>query len=253
MLNYIERMVDCYFKLRPRIKPKSINLSQAQLIAHRGAHMEEKGIVENTHAAFMRAFQLGCYGIELDIHETADGVLVVNHDPNLKRLWNNDAFIKDITLETIRDIAPDIPTLEEVVTRYGKKMHLFIELKAPFSAQKKLKAVLEPLIACQDYHLLSLEEGVFKQVADFPKESLLLVAGACNVKQFCQTSLKNQYGGVLAHYLLLTNKKIKSLQQQNQLVGVGFVDSKFSLYREANREMRWIFSNKIDVVKKYLL
>lgn len=50
-------------------------------IAHRGAKHE---LPENTLQAFRRAFQRGADAIELDVHATSDGVVVVHHDPGLR-------------------------------------------------------------------------------------------------------------------------------------------------------------------------
>ena len=49
-----------------------------EIIAHRGASRER---TENTMAAFERALELGADAIELDVHATADGRIVVHHDP----------------------------------------------------------------------------------------------------------------------------------------------------------------------------
>jgi glycerophosphoryl diester phosphodiesterase len=47
------------------------------VLAHRGAN---RFAPDNTLAAFERAVELGADGVELDIHRTADGALVVRHD-----------------------------------------------------------------------------------------------------------------------------------------------------------------------------
>lgn len=54
----------------------------AERIGHRGAKRE---FPENTIAAFARAFERGADAIELDVHATRDGVVVVHHDPDLHR------------------------------------------------------------------------------------------------------------------------------------------------------------------------
>ncbi len=51
-----------------------------QVVAHRGASKAER---ENTVTAFRRARAVGADGVELDVRHTADGVLVVHHDPRL--------------------------------------------------------------------------------------------------------------------------------------------------------------------------
>jgi glycerophosphoryl diester phosphodiesterase len=75
------------------------------VIAHRGASRVERG---NTVAAFERAVQLGCDGIELDVRRTADGLLVVHHD----------AAVPDgrLIVETPRKHLPlYVPTLAEAL------------------------------------------------------------------------------------------------------------------------------------------
>jgi glycerophosphoryl diester phosphodiesterase len=99
-----------------------------------------------------------------------------------------------------------------------------------------------------DYHLLCLDETIFRTLHAFPKASFLLVPVHNNVRRFCKLSLQQQYAGILGHYLLLTRGQIKKLYEVNQLAGVGFVDSRFSLYRELNRGLHLFFTNKAERV-----
>lgn len=54
---------------------------RAAVQAHRGSPDPERGVGENTVAAFERARRLGADGVELDVRLTADGTLAVHHDP----------------------------------------------------------------------------------------------------------------------------------------------------------------------------
>ncbi|CDZ76196.1 cytoplasmic glycerophosphodiester phosphodiesterase [Legionella massiliensis] len=247
-LKILEKIVDSFFASLPRRQSDKTSRSNACLIAHRGAHDNKSGLIENTDSAFARALALGCWGIEFDIHETADGVLVVNHDPNLRRLWGKEQSIRELDFKTLRQLAPQIPSLAEVVAKYGKRMHLFVELKAPFQAETALKETLSTLVAGKDYHLLSLEEPLFASLSLFSPEEMLLVPTLNNVGQFCKLALEKNYGGVLGHYLLITDKRVKQLRLANKIVGVGIVNSKAVLYRELNRGIPWIFSNKADLL-----
>lgn len=104
------------------------------LVAHRGAPRERP---ENTLPAFLRALELGADGIELDVHGTKDGVVVVHHDevPRAtaptgalagKRI---DALVFDeLQGFSIRGIAL-IPTLEEVLAVVKGRAEVFIEIK----------------------------------------------------------------------------------------------------------------------------
>ena len=248
LIDYADYIVNQCVAHFPRKKPDPASLAQSKIIAHRGAHCKKSGIVENTDAAFQRALDLGCWGIELDVRTTADAVLVVNHDDSLKRLWGINRSIHELRFEELRALVPMIPSLDEVVAKYGRKMHLFVELKAPFHAEQSLVTTLLPLIPGQDYHLLSVDEPVLAPLTAFPRRILLLVASVTNAAAFCKLSLDKSYGGVLGHYLLLTNARIKRLQEAGQLTGVGFVDSQSSLYRELNRGLLWLFTNNVTKV-----
>lgn len=251
-INIVDRFVNSVFAHLPRSRPSAKRLAQARLIAHRGAHDHQKQIIENTDQAFARALALHCWGIEFDVHATADHVLVVHHDPDLARLWGQNVAIKDLSFKALRALIPEIPSLDEVVSRYGKQLHLFIELKTALCPKDSLEESLKPLSPCADYHLLSLDESLFASLTAFPNEALLLVPEIHNVEAFCTLSLNKSYGGVMGHYLLLTNQRLSRLWQAKQSVGLGFIDSEYSLYRELNRGVDWLFSNKADIISRCL-
>ena len=248
ILHRIEKWVDAFIAFLPRRRPDNPNLGNVCLVAHRGAHDNNQAIQENTHRAFERALSLGCYGIEFDVHATADGVLVVNHDPTLLRLWGHDIAINALSYNELHHLVPELPSLAEVITRYGKRMHLYIELKMPFVAREALAQALQPLTPCTDYHLLCLDERLFTHLNMFPKESYLLVPIHNNVNKLCKLTMQLQYGGILGHYLLLSNRQIKKLHAANQLIGVGFVDSNYSTYREISRGVNLLFTNNAEKV-----
>ncbi|ARG98758.1 glycerophosphodiester phosphodiesterase [Legionella micdadei] len=252
IIRFLEKTVDYAFAFLPRKIPKSLPLSNPRLIAHRGAHNKKKGIIENTDTAFAEALALGCWGIEFDLHATADGVLVVNHDPTLKRLWGKNVAIRELSFKQLRELVPEVPSFAEVVERYGKRLHLFIELKAPFNAEASLYHDLRTLTPCVDYHLLTLKEPVFASMTLFSSEVMLLVAVHNNVSQFASLCLQKQYGGVLGHYLLFDDNQLEKLKSAKKKVGVGMVDSKFSLYRELNRGLKWVFTNNAAPMVQYL-
>ena len=69
------------------------------IIGHRGA----KGIApENSLSGFKKAIELGIDGVELDVHLTKDGKLVVIHDVDLKRLTGLKNPIKQLTFEALK-------------------------------------------------------------------------------------------------------------------------------------------------------
>ncbi|HEX2946162.1 MAG TPA: glycerophosphodiester phosphodiesterase [Clostridia bacterium] len=93
------------------------------IIAHRGA---SKLAPENTMASFKKALQLGTGGIELDVHLSSDGHLMVTHDEQLERTSNGHGLLKTKTFAELRELdfgswfSPEfrdekIPELKEVL------------------------------------------------------------------------------------------------------------------------------------------
>ena len=66
--------------------------------AHRGA---SEYAPENTMASFYLALELGANGIETDVRETSDGVLVLFHDETMLRLTGEDLRICEMTYDQI--------------------------------------------------------------------------------------------------------------------------------------------------------
>ncbi len=246
-----EKIVDGIFATLPRVKPSVSQANRGLLIAHRGAH-DNKIIYENTHQAFQKAKELGCWGIEFDVHATSDGVFVINHDSTLERLWKQNIAIEQLNFAELRNLVPAIPSLAETISQYKDSLHLFIELKVAIKNPQALLNVLSSCEPIKHYHLLTLDPNFYNGLNNLPDEALLLVAGHNNVKKLCNLSLSKPYGGVLGNYLLLTNKKRRKLIQAQQVSGVGLVNSKNSLYRELNREVHWLFTNKAPKICRYL-
>ncbi|MEM6990361.1 MAG: glycerophosphodiester phosphodiesterase family protein [Myxococcota bacterium] len=100
-------------------------------IAHRGLHDATKP--ENTRAAFDAAVAAG-YAIELDVHASRDGVVVVFHDATLDRLTEHTGRVRDYewsTLRTMRIAGTDetIPSLREIMTRVAGRVPVVVEIK----------------------------------------------------------------------------------------------------------------------------
>ncbi|MBI3812603.1 MAG: glycerophosphodiester phosphodiesterase [Nitrospirae bacterium] len=107
------------------------------IIAHRGASGHAP---ENTMAAFRLAVEMGADWIELDIHQTADGHLVVLHDFTLERTAGDRRPIQTLTLKQIKKFdvglwwdkayrGARVPTLDDVLTFARNRIRVQIELK----------------------------------------------------------------------------------------------------------------------------
>jgi len=102
------------------------------IIAHRGAgHRGPSKIThENTLAAFEAAIQAGADAIELDLHRTADGIIMVHHEAGpqrSRRLWREMTWVEIQQYAHRRGYA--IPTIEETLKLCAGRIALDIELK----------------------------------------------------------------------------------------------------------------------------
>lgn len=100
-------------------------------IAHRGLH--DAARPENSIAAFEAAAHAG-YPIELDVHRTRDGGVVVFHDDTLARMTGSDGRVADTKLaelERLRLLDSDerVPTLERALEAIDGRVPVVIELK----------------------------------------------------------------------------------------------------------------------------
>lgn len=143
-----KRVVNYYFRINNRIgliekyfrekytsnnRPGPISFGQSKpcvLIGHRGACGYEP---ENTLKSFTQAIDMGCDGIELDVHVCKSGEVVVLHDTTLDRTTNGKGNVTEKTLEELKQYdagkGEKIPTLAEVLDLLGDRITINIELK----------------------------------------------------------------------------------------------------------------------------
>jgi glycerophosphoryl diester phosphodiesterase len=105
-------------------------------IGHRGASGYEP---ENTLISFRKAIELKADGIELDVHLSSDGELIVIHDETIDRTTNGKGEVHQMTLHDLKKIRIDnseeIPTLIEVLELVNRRCLINIELKGMGTAK----------------------------------------------------------------------------------------------------------------------
>lgn len=142
------------------ITMESCYLDRPLNFAHRGASYEAP---ENTLAAFLLAAELGADGVELDVHLSQDGEVVVIHDFALESTSNGQGLVRDKTLSALKQLDAGgwfdpsfsglrIPTLQEVIDAVGDHLLLNIELKTKSLRDNGLAEAVVRTI--EDNHLL---------------------------------------------------------------------------------------------------
>ena len=123
-----------------------------RMIAHRGASGLE---TENTLAAFIAAGNRSYWGIETDVHVTADGKLILIHDSNTSRVADAEMVVEESRFEDLRALQVKdryhnnsfrgdlcLPSLEEYIRickKYEKEAVL--ELKEAFAVEDIKKVI----------------------------------------------------------------------------------------------------------------
>ena len=106
------------------------------ILAHRGASAHAP---ENTMAAFELALEQGAHGVELDAKLSADGEVVVIHDPSVERTTDGQGRVSQLDLTALRELdagsffseqfkGEKIPALAEVFETIGKRAIINVEL-----------------------------------------------------------------------------------------------------------------------------
>lgn len=116
-------------------------MTRPLVIAHRGASAVE---TENSLAAFRAAGALGADGVELDIHATADGSLVVHHNATINGVSIPTATSSAVRSQHLPNGEPP-PLLEEALAVIDPRLRVYVEVKT--------------LPPTQDAHLLAVLDG----------------------------------------------------------------------------------------------
>ena len=126
-----------------------------RFFAHRGLHDNAGDAPENSMRAFERAVRAG-FGIELDVQLTADGVPVIFHDHDLKRMCGRPEKVRSLTFAQLRELRllqtdQQIPSLQEFLEMVGGRVTLLVELKEErqdVSVCRKVMPLLENYQGC---------------------------------------------------------------------------------------------------------
>ena len=211
------------------------NKGNIKMIAHRGVSGLE---FENTNAAFVAAGQRSYYGIETDVHITADGKIIVVHDDDLKRIAGLDIVVEEATFEVLRKVRLKdfdglpredlcLPSLDEYIRickKYDKQS--ILELKNPMPKEKVWEIVetvkelgwyeRTTFISFSQENLVALREKYADANAQY-------LTGECSEEEIA-FMLENNLDADLCGYCV-TPEKVAKLHQAGKVVNVWTLDS----------------------------
>jgi glycerophosphoryl diester phosphodiesterase len=137
-------------------------------IAHRGAKRE---FPENTLAAFARAYERGADAVELDVHATADGVVVVHHDPWVDGNRLTGRSINELLWLELSEVelggGHRIPTLASVLEATPPEATVYVEIKGMGIEERVALVIRESSARCAVH---SFDHGAIVRMRELAPE-----------------------------------------------------------------------------------
>lgn len=125
-----------------------------RLTAHRGCWGRH---LENTLGAVADAIEAGVDYVEIDVRLTADGQVVVLHDPTLERLWNVERAITGLAWEVVSEIRVPAAAGEQRIPLLREVLELFADLE---TGGPKLLIDMDHAAVAEPAHRVVEESGV---------------------------------------------------------------------------------------------
>ncbi len=250
-------------------------------IAHRGASGHAP---ENTILAFQKGIEMHSDSIELDLHMTKDGVLIVMHDEKVDRTTNGSGTIKDKTLAEIKKLDagswfnrayPEkaqpaytelhVPTFEEVIEVVGEQGRFYIETKAPEvypGMEKELSRILEKhkliprsdstsKVIIQSFSEASLQ--LMKQlIPELPLIQLISYPEHAVISTEQLTHIKRYAIGVGMNYKRIDENYVQQVRAQKLVIHPYTVNKREDMERLIGWGVTGMFTNYPDILESVL-
>jgi glycerophosphoryl diester phosphodiesterase len=227
-------------------KMKPVNTwSKNEVIAHRGA-FKAKGLPENSIAALNEAVRIGCHGSEFDVHMTADGVLVVNHDHDFLGIIIEKSTYKELQAKQLSN-GEYIPTLESYLKAglKQKTTRLILEIKPSKTGAEydkvltaKVVAMVHKLKARPWVDYISFSYQILEQIKQLDSAAnVSYLAGNVSLEKLKQDGF---YG---ADYHYSVYKKGEWFAKAKEL---GLTINAWTVNDAA--DMKWLLDNKVEFI-----
>ncbi|MNK40560.1 Glycerophosphoryl diester phosphodiesterase [compost metagenome] len=222
-------------------------------IAHRGAKAYEP---ENTLQAFQKALDLNSDGIELDVHLSADGHIIVIHDETIDRTTNGKGLVNDFTLAELKSFLIDgkyqIPTLNEVFDLVDKRCLINIELKGLGTAPKVV-ALIEEYISKKNWNydhfiISSFDWNMLEETSNLNSKIAVGVLTEENLDSALAFAEKIKAKAIHPDFNLLNEENVKEIQEKGFLVLPWTVNSEEDIQKVKSYNVDGIISDNPDKI-----
>lgn len=230
-------------------------------IGHRGF---AAAYPENTLLSFSKAIDAGADYVELDVHSSSDGILMVCHDESTKRTGSAEYLISQTPFDQLRTLdmgkGEKMPTLQEVFDLCKGKIGVQIEIKGAGVADKVVDLIHKNQMR-DEIAISSFTHSELQRVKELDDKiicaALLPTAkvaakGLFSRKTFIDAALAIKADGIHPFYKYVNSKLIKLAKENNLFVNPWTIDKPSTWGKLIDTGVDGIITNDPASLKVYL-
>lgn len=221
----------CYRVGGSGVVPTDKEVPFPRLCAHRGFI---SAAPENTIPSIAIAVSLGAIETEIDVRPTADGVLVISHDPHVNRLTDATGIIQEMTYEELRALDPGkkfapcyegvgYATLEEVFKTFPRRTIFNLHVK-PLENVSDYRPIIRKILElakkydCMEHFYFASEgpeilEAALELAPEIERCALTPETGLVTTEMILNTAIKYKCSRLQALREYMTDELIQKAHQ----------------------------------------
>lgn len=214
-------------------------------IGHRGASGYEP---ENSLLSFGKAIDLSVDGIELDVHLSSDGVIMVIHDETIDRTTDGKGFVNQFTSSQLIELG--IPTLIEVLDLVNCNCFINIELKGIGTAKPAVELIEHYVLAknwkYKDFLVSSFDWKMLEETRLLNPKIRIGVLTEASIEDALAFAKKIKAFSIHPNYRLLTKENVALMQENGFEVCTWTVNSFEDIQKTKSFNVNGIISDFPD-------
>lgn len=246
------------------IEVKAANTGKILAIGHRGALGYAP---ENTMSSFKQGLDMGADVLELDVHVSGDGELVVMHDASVERTTDGQGKLKTMRLGEIKKLdagakfdrrfrGERVPTLAEVLDWARGRIALAIEIKGDPQPDDGVGEKLVGLIRTHDMSdevaVISFYHDAVKRVKQLAPELCTGIIYECQLADTAGCARAASADSVRPEWHFWTRKLVEQVHQAGLIASSWVANDDLTMGQLADMAIDSIVSDYPDRLRSYL-
>jgi glycerophosphoryl diester phosphodiesterase len=196
---------------------------------------------------------LGVDQVEIDVHLTRDGKLIVMHDERVDRTTDGRGYVRDLTLAEMRKLdagkGERVPTLQEVIDVVRGRATLQIELKG-LGVERETVSTVEANRIVDEVVLTSFRHGAVKRAKELNHRLQTGVLFYCHPVRVCQLALDAGADAIHPNVDFVDRAMVDEAHSLGLLVRAWNSDDEDQMRRLVGLGVDAIGSNRPDLLMK---